>query len=119
VVELFMLDYLPRHVTLSPQEIDGLPDVLTAWVRFALGKRGLAERFIVETEEAVREMTAEFRDAMNDPERSGMAKRVAAAMRADGVDVMDQKAVEAWLADFNARPDEERKRFFGDSLDVF
>jgi len=41
VVELFMLDYLPRHVTLSAQKIDGLPNVLTAWMRFALGKRGL------------------------------------------------------------------------------
>jgi hypothetical protein len=35
------------------------------------------------------------------------------AMRADGVDIMDQRAVEGWLADFNALPDEERQRFFG------
>ena len=37
------------------------------------------------------------------------------AMRADGVDVTDQKAVDAWLAAFNARSDEVRGRLFGGS----
>ena len=39
------------------------------------------------------------------------------ALRADGVDVTDQQAVGAWLAEFNARFDEERDRFFGRSPD--
>ncbi len=39
------------------------------------------------------------------------------AMKADGVDVTDQKAIDAWLADFNARPEEERRQFFGNSVD--
>jgi len=116
-VELFMLDYLPRRITLSFAEINALPEVLTAWVRFALTKRGLAERFVVETEEAVQRYTAEFRKAVTDPHSFGPAKAIGNAMRADGVDIMDQQAVNAWLADFNALPDEERERFFGRHLD--
>jgi hypothetical protein len=113
VVELFMLDYLPRKVSLSPAEIEALPEVLTAWVRFALTRRGLDERFIVETEEAVQDLTEEFREAVNDSDSFGPAKAIMRALQADGVDVTDQQAVDAWLADFNARPEEERQRFFG------
>lgn len=113
VVELFMLDYLPRRVSLSPVEIETLPAVLTAWVRFALTKRGLDERFIVETEDAVQDFTEEFREAVNDSDSFGPAKAIMRALRADGVDVTDQQAIDAWLTDFNGRPEEERQRFFG------
>jgi len=113
VVELFMLDYLPRKVTLSFAEINALPEVLRAWVRFALTRRGLEERFIVETERAVDGFTPEFRKAVTDPENFGPAKAMLNAMRADGVDVMDQSAVDAWLAHFNSLPDEARHSFFG------
>ena len=118
VVELFMLDYLPRKVSLTPEEIDALPEVLSAWVRFALIKRGLDERFIAEAEEAVEDFTEEFREAVNDSDSFGPAKAIMRALQADGVDVTDQQAVDAWLADFNGRPEEERQRFFG-RLDGF
>jgi hypothetical protein len=112
VVELFMLDYLPRKVTLNFAQIQALPEVLTAWVRFALTRRGLAERFIVETERAVDQFTPEFRKAVTDAESFGPAKAILNAMRAEGVDVMDRSAVDAWLARFNSLPDEARRSFF-------
>jgi hypothetical protein len=34
-------------------------------------------------------------------------------MLADGVALTDQRAVDAWIRAFNARPDEEREAFFG------
>ena len=113
VVELFLLDYLPRKVSLTPEEIEALPEVLTAWVRFALTKRGLDERFVSEAADAVRTFTDQFREAVTDSDNFGPAKGLMNAMREDGVDVTDQKAVDAWLADFNARSDEERDRLFG------
>lgn len=118
VVEMFMLDYLPRKVSLSPAQIDAAPEVLTAWVRFALTKRGIDERFVAEAEEAVQGFTEEFRAAMGNADNFGPAKAIMRALRADGVDMTDQKAVSAWLAEFNALPDEERERFFGGSLDI-
>ena len=113
VVELFMLDYLPRRVSLSAEEIEALPEVLTAWVRFALTKRGLEERFVGEAADAVQAFTAQFREAMADGDNFGPAKALMSALRADGVDPTDQQAVDAWLAAFNARSEEERDRLFG------
>ena len=108
VVELFMLDFLPSKVTLSEAELDALPEVLTSWVRFALTKRGLEEQFVAEAAEVVDELTAEFREAMIDERNFGPGKSMLLALQADGVDITDQAAVEAWLADFNARLEEER-----------
>jgi len=113
VVELFMLDYLPRKANLGKSEITALPRVLTAWVRFCLAKRGLDERFIVETEKAVADFTQEFRKSMADPTTFGPAKAMFQALQADGVDITDQDAVDAWVKAFDARPDEERFRILG------
>jgi len=113
VIELFMLDYLPRKITLSADEIDVLPEVLTAWVRFALTKRGLEEQFIEEAAQAVDDFAGEFREAMDDEGNFGPAKSIFRALKADGVDVLDQDAVDAWLKDFNSRPEEDRREFFG------
>lgn len=113
VVELFMLDYLPRKAFLTAGEIRALPEVLGGWVRFALTKRGLEERWIAETEEAVEEFAPEFRRAVTDPGSFGPAKAMANAMLASGVDLTDRRAVDAWIAEFNARPDEERDQLLG------
>jgi hypothetical protein len=113
VVELFMLDYLPRKVPLSREEVDALPEVLGAWVRFALTKRGLEERFILEVEDAVVDFEEEFREAMDDERTFGPGKLVMLAMREDDVDMTDQQALDAWLEEFNAQPIEERRGFFG------
>jgi hypothetical protein len=41
---MFMLDFLTRKVALDMQEIRALPDVLRAWVRFALAAARLDDR---------------------------------------------------------------------------
>lgn len=114
VVELFMLDYLPRKATLDTREIRALPDVLRGWVRFALTKRGLEERWVAEAEGAVNRFAPAFRRAVTDPSRFGPAKAIANAMLAAGVDLTDQRAVNAWIADFNARPQEAREGLLGE-----
>lgn len=116
VVELFMLDFLPRKATLDAAEIRALPEVLAAWVRFALTRRGLEERWIAETERMVRKLAPEFRRAATDPSRFGPAKAIAHAMLADGVDLTDQRAVDAWIRAFNARPQEDRDAILGPRL---
>lgn len=113
VVELFMLDYLPRKAILDAGEIRALPEVLAGWVRFALSRRGLEERWIAETEDAVRRHTPAFRQAVTDHSNFGPAKAILNALLAAGVDPMDKRAVDAWMEDFNSRPVEERDEFFG------
>ncbi len=116
VVELFLLDFVPRKVVLEPDEIEAVPDVLRAWVRFALGKRGLAEHLIAETEEAVREFTPDYREAVADPANFGPAKAMLGALHAAGVDIEDKSAVDAWIAEWNARPQHERDETLGFTL---
>lgn len=82
VVELLLLDTVPRKVTLDATGIRLLPDVMRRWVRFALGRRGLEERWVAETEEAVRRHTRAFRKAATDPSRFGPAKAIAHTMMA-------------------------------------
>lgn len=113
VVELFMLDFLSRKAMLNAAEIRALPVVLRAWVRFALTKRGLDARWIADAEEAVERFGPEFRRAVTDQRNFGPAKAIANAMLADGIDLTDERAVDEWIADLNARPQEDRDEFFG------
>ena len=117
VVEQFLIDYLPRKVSLSLAEVRRLPTVLRAWVRFALTKRGLEERWIAEAEAAVDEFATAFRAAMTDASRFGPAKALANAMLADGTDVLDAGAVSRWIEDFNRRPFAERDALLGEPID--
>lgn len=110
VIEQFMLDYLPRKVSLSLPQVRQLPAVLRAWIRFALARRGLDERWIAEAEEAVGVHEKQFRSAVTDADQFGPARTLANAMLTDGVDLLDQAAVDQWIEAFNSRPLQERDR---------
>lgn len=69
--------------------------------------------WIAETEEAVDRWAKEFRAAMTDSSQFGPAKGLANAMLADGVDVLDQAAVDQWVEAFNQRPFAERDELLG------
>lgn len=109
VVELFMIDWLPRKAMLEVP-VKGAPDVIKAWVRFAGRRRGLAQELIEETAAAVGRWEREFVEAMGDSTRFGPAKAVVGAVLADGIDLSDQAALDAWIRDFNARPEAERRK---------
>jgi len=103
VVEQFLLDYLPRKVSLNLPAIDQVPGVVREWVRFSLDRRGLEERWIIETQAAVDEHARGFRSAMTDTDRFGPAKQVVNVMLADGIDLSDPAAMERWIRDYNER----------------
>lgn len=113
VVELCLLDWLPRKVTLDDESVTRIPDVLRAWVRFAGGRKGLAGENVAATVGALDEFEAEYRGAMRDSSRFGPAKSIVSAMLAEGVPLTDQASLDAWLEGFNARPQEERDRVLG------
>jgi len=116
VVEMFLLDFLPRKAAVDAGQIRALPDVLKRWVAFCLERRGLEPRWIEETQAKVDELVLEFRHAVTDPSSFGPAKAMTNAMLADGVDLADPEAVQAWIDAFNARPFEEREAFLAGSL---
>lgn len=110
VIEQFMLDFLPRKVSLSLPQVRELPAVLRAWVRFALTRRGMEERWIAEAEAAVGTNEKDFRSAVTDVDALGPAKALANAMLADGVDMLDHAAIDRWVEAFNSRPLPDRDR---------
>jgi len=52
-VETFLLTWLPRKVMLSPEEQEAMPHVLLAWVRWAGRRRGLDEKTVSDTLDAI------------------------------------------------------------------
>ncbi len=112
-VELCLLDWLPRKATLDDTDIRALPDALERWVRFAGRKKGLPADAIDETVEAVDQFSPDFRQAMGDDSRFGLAKSLADAMKAEGVDLTDERELGAWIERFNDRPIAERDAIIG------
>lgn len=109
VVELFLTDWLPRKVSLLEDEVERLPVVLRAWLRFVGEQRGFEVQLTDEMLAAVDEAAEAFREAMGDDSAFGPAKSIAAQMQADDVDFSDPDAVQAWIDAFNARPFDERE----------
>jgi hypothetical protein len=114
-VELCLLDWLPRKATLDDADLRAAPDALKRWVRFSGRKKGLAADAIDETVGAVDQFSPDFRRAMRDPSLFGPAKSLVDAMKAEGVDLMDERAFSAWIECFNARPIAERDAVLGET----
>jgi len=109
VVEMFMTDWLPRKALLEVP-VKAAPDAIEAWVRFSGRRRGLAQELIEEAAAAVGLWTSEYVEAMRDSARFGPAKAIVGAALAEGIELSDQAAVKAWISDFNAKPEAERRK---------
>lgn len=112
----FLLDWVPRNVSLDDEEIATFPESVADAFRFlgATGRLDAAEAD--ELGERARSLRTELAEAMADPVLGGPARALLDAMRADGVEVGDPDAVRAWLDDFNARAFEERDGILGAAL---
>jgi hypothetical protein len=66
-----------------------------------------------ELEDACDELRGPFADAVADAGDQGPADRLLRAMVADGVDLSDEAAVQAWIAAYNASSQAERERITG------
>lgn len=96
-VEILLSDWLPRKAVVEPAEVEALPDVLRRYVRYSARRKGLAEDVSGETLDAVDQFTAEFLEGMSDDERAGPAKELALGLRAAGIDLTDEAAVQSWI----------------------
>jgi hypothetical protein len=108
VVEMLLADWYPRKALPEAGEVEQVPRVVAAWVRYSGRLRKLPAALIDETLNAVDQWLPEFARGMANTDRFGPAKSVLAAMKADGIDVTDSSAVKRWMDDFNQRPFEER-----------
>ena len=99
-VEVFMLDWVHRKVLLDAEAMEALPDVLAAWVAFALRRRGLSEEAVAPVVEAVEGLRDEYVEAAGDA--GGPAAQVMSRLLAAGVDLDDRVAVADAVSAYNA-----------------
>ena len=111
-VREFLLAWCPRKLSVSAADAATIPASFAAFAAF-LGDQGL----LVSGSSPVRELaaaatglTADFVAAMGDETNFGMAKSLFAGALAEGVDLADADQMQEWMAAFNARPEEDRRR---------
>ncbi|MEV0939111.1 hypothetical protein [Micromonospora wenchangensis] len=97
VAGLFLLDWVHRRAVLDMDDAAMLPRVLRAWTAFAARRRGLPERAVTQTDEAIEELVPEFARLYSTGERRSPATAAVAQLMADGVDPDDPVALDAWI----------------------
>lgn len=91
--ELFLLDWLPRKVLLSPAEQEAMPHVLAAWVRWAGRRTGLPEVGVRSTLDAIWDATGAFGEAYRDPSAYGLDRGLVDRLLPDGeLDALPRRA---------------------------
>jgi hypothetical protein len=107
-----LLELFPRKVIVDDPD---LPDVVPAVGRFLsfLDDAALLDRDshpLPRLHDELERLTEPFLTRMRDTTGFGIAKSLVASMIDEGVDPGDSDAVEAWIARYNALPDDERDR---------
>lgn len=113
----FLLDWCPRKLSGPAADAAQIPASLAALAAFLddQGLLGAGSSPAAELVRVARSLTDEFVAAMSDPAKFGLAKSLVLAASADGVDLSDPERVQGWIADFNARPEQERRRLIPDA----
>ncbi|MEV4624366.1 hypothetical protein AB0J74_37375 [Asanoa sp. NPDC049573] len=99
VVELFMLDWVHRRAVLDMDDAALLPRVVRAWAAYASRVRGLPAEAVAATDQAVEDTVPEFVRLYTTGERRSPATAAVAQLIAEGVDLNDPAALDAWLAE--------------------
>lgn len=113
----FLLEWCPRKLSASPADCVSIPGALAAFVTFldAEGLLASGSSPAAALAEASASLTGEFVAAMGDASNFGLAKSLFSAAGADGVDLSDPDRLQDWITEFNASPEEERRRIIPDT----
>ena len=103
-----LLSVFPRKVQSDPSLLRDGPGVLMSFLRYLDKTQQLRGSGLYLLEAELDEVRPQFAPAMQDASRFGMAKSLFASMSADGVELEDPAAIQAWIEDVNARPYGER-----------
>ncbi len=113
----FLLEWCPRKLSVSPEDSATIPVAMAAFMAF-LSDEALLDPGSSPADDLVREavvLTDAFADAMGDPTNFGMAKSLFASAAAEGIGLDDPGQLQAFMDDFNARPEDERRRIIPDT----
>jgi hypothetical protein len=113
----YLLDYFPRKVSVEPDTLAAVPDCVSAFLAFLDARGSLSGEPLEQLEEACESLRDEFQQCTRDSAHWGLAKSMVMQMQAEGIDPSAAGALDAWMADFNARPREERDAIIGPAAD--
>jgi hypothetical protein len=112
VAEL-MLDHVPRKLDLDTETVAALVPGVTSFLTFLDASGDLSGVPVAELCATCEELLQPCLAVAGDESSWGPAKRLTAAMAADGVDLGDDAAVQAWIAAFNAGSVADRDAVLG------
>ena len=109
------LELHPAKVMVDDEDLDGVLEEAKAFIRF------LDETALLDPESDPADVLVDHLEAMEDRFRQNMAdtsrysfgKRLWTSAQAEGVRMDDRASLEAFMADFNARPRAEREAILG------
>lgn len=113
----FLLEWCPRKLSVSPEDSATIPIAVAAFMAF-LSDQALLEPRSSPADDLIRTaagLTDAFVAAMGDPTNFGMAKSLFASAGADGIDIEDPEQIQAFMDEFNALPEDERRRIIPDT----
>jgi hypothetical protein len=102
-VEEYLLEHVPARLTLSDEEIEATPAHLQAFFDWLAASGTVPAASLRATQARVEQCREAFLRHARDPSRFGPAKTIVTAALAAGVDLQDNKAMKAFLDDFNRR----------------
>ena len=106
----YLLGFVPRKVGLEDDHVERFPEAVVEVFRF-LGATGRLEPATAQLlASAAVAAVAEFIERATDARNFGLAKAMTSAMLADGVNLSDRGAIDAWIGSYNSLPGEERHR---------
>jgi hypothetical protein len=113
----FLLGWCPRKPSASPADSASIPPAVAAFTSF-LAARGLlagGSSPAAALAATASSLADEFVAATGDPSNFGLAKSLFGAAAADGIEITDERGLQEWIDEFNARPFDERARILPDS----
>ena len=113
----YLLDYFPRKVSVDDDTLDAVPECARAFLGFLDGRGSLTGEPLDQLEHALDELRDEFHHRARDRSHWGLAKSMVMQMRDEGVDPGAPGALDAWIADFNTRPLQQRDQIIGPAAD--
>jgi hypothetical protein len=113
----YLLDYFPRKVSVDEETLDAVPECVCALLGFLEARGSLSGEPLEQLEQGCEALRDEFHAHARDSSQWGPAKSMIMQMLAEGVDPSAPGALDAWMADFNARPREQRDAIVGPAAD--
>lgn len=103
-VAMFLVAWLPAEVVCDDESLDAVESVFPRWLRFVAEIRGLDKELLEMNVAKARESFPDMRANAADPSKRSPTTNIITDMIADGVDLGDEAAVQAWIDAYNARP---------------